>query len=849
MLKFWRISPGILLALVCVNALIPHSIGALRAMGNVAPQRASLAPDLRLTPRPFPSQDSTTQAAPTEPRALYQALNELQPDASHVYNVHDLKLRRDAANFTFSEGKLAFFQPLGGRVTGVVFSGRGRVIATPHDRGERRSLAQFVGVPILDQVFSDAYIRFTDDSASEIEQELRSGGAEAIDDPALTEQWRSYVTLLAPAQSLRIMTDWLSSEPLPYFYALLHGAPVGPFEVSVDQRRKEQVLIGQPKVSNGVATYDVWSLFPAEDSPNRTVEIFVPLDYRVESAIGDDLALDGKTTLHLKAVRGGERVISLELSRNLTVKSVQGEDGQPLVYFQNEELSRRNIARRGNDSVLVILPTSKSAGENFRLQVSYRGNVIADAGNGVEYVGEHETWYAHLGGEHFADFDLSFRWPKRLTLVATGIESEAREDGDVKSGQWRSDAPFATAGFNLSEYKTAAVTGRPKVQVFANQLLEDAIVKRLRMNTRVSEAANSLDEARATHSLVEIPEPPPPNPSAALTQVGANVRDSIHYLEKLNGDFPFDHLDVTQIPGSFGQGWPELVYLSTLAFLPAEAEHRAGLTEWAQEAARELMPCHEIAHQWWGNVTGAASYRDMWIQEGLANYLALLYADSKKPSEHHLTRWLDHYRSELSLRPAGANHPVDEVGPLILGSRLASSKIPDAYETLIYGKSTWVMHMLHELMIDPGAKDPDGRFRELLRGILSEYRFRSLSTADFQRAVEQRMNHAMDLEGNHKMDWFFEQWVRGTDIPHSVVKFESKTHEQEYIVSGKIEQEGVEDVFTAPVPLYAAQPGGKPQFLGLVVTTGPQTRFHFTSRFRPARILIDPYNTLLRRKD
>lgn len=831
-----------------------HKPGSLQARGNVAPTAANLAllsvdPGPKQTARRFLTQDFNAQLIPTDPRALYQALNDLRPDATHVYAVHDLTLRRDVASFTFTEGKLAFFQTLGGRVTGAVFSGRGRVIATPHDRGERRSLAQFVGVPILDQVFSDAYIRFTDDTAAEIGQQLRSSGAEEVDDRALAEQWRSYVSVLAPSQSLRIISDWLSAEPLPYFYALLHGASLGPFEVSVDQRRNEQVLIGQPKVSNGDAAYDIWALFPAEGSSGTAPEAFAPLDYRVESAIGDDLSLDGKTTLHLKAIRGGERVVSLELSRNLSVKDVRGEDGQPLVYFQNEELSRRNIARRGNDSVLVMLPAGRNAGEDFRLEISYHGNVIADAGNGVEYVGERGTWYAHLGGEHFTDFDLSFRWPRRLTLVATGVESESREVGEVKSGRWRSDAPFASAGFNLSEYKTAATAGRPKVQVFANQLLEDAILKRLRTNAQVDSALSSLDQARATHELVEIPEPPPPNPSSALTQVGANVRDSIRFLEKLNGDFPFDHLDVTQIPGSFGQGWPELVYLSTFAFLPAEAEHRAGLTEWAEQGARDLMPCHEIAHQWWGNLTGAASYRDVWIEEGLANYMALLYADSKKPSEHYLTRWLDHYRSELCLKPGGASHPVDEVGPLILGSRLASSKVPDAYDTLIYGKSTWVMHMLHQLMLEPGPKDPDGQFRELLRAILSQYRFRSLSTADFQQAVERHMTRAMDLEGNHRMDWFFEQWVRGTDIPHYAVKFETRTQGPQYMVSGRLEQEGVEDVFTAPVPLYAAQPGGKPQFLGLVVTSGPQTRFHFSSRIRPARVLIDPYNTLLCRKD
>ena len=102
---------------------------------------------------------------PSDPLALYQSLSALRADGTRVYSVHDLNLRRDVLNFTFAEGRLAFLQPLGGRVTGIVFAGRGHVIATPHERGERRSLAQFLGVPILDMGFSSAYIRFTDDTA------------------------------------------------------------------------------------------------------------------------------------------------------------------------------------------------------------------------------------------------------------------------------------------------------------------------------------------------------------------------------------------------------------------------------------------------------------------------------------------------------------------------------------------------------------------------------------------------------------------------------------------------------------------------------------------------------------
>lgn len=802
----------------------------------------SPAPQTTSTPQAI-----ATQPVPTDPRALYDALNALRPDGARVYTVKDLTLRRDVVSFTFTEGKLAFLEPLGGRITGAVFSGRGHVIATPHERGERRSLAQFIGVPILDQAFSDAYIRFDDDTAAELQRQLAADSVKPSNDPAFTAHWIPLTAGLAPTHSLRTMVDWLAAEPVPCFYVLLQTNTAGPVEVSVDNRREEQVTIGQPRFTDGVRSFDVWASFQAADSPPARTEAFLPLDYRVESTIADDLSLQGKTTLHLRVGRAGERIVAVELSRHLTVDEIQGEDGQPLPYFQNEELSRRDAARRGNDFILAVLPAGKPAGANFHLQIAYHGNVITDAGNGAYFVGERGAWYAHIGGEHFTPYDLTFHWPKRLTLVATGTASEAREDADTKSGRWRSETPFPTAGFNLSQYQMANTAGQPKIQVYANKELEEAIVARLQLAAPNSVPPPSmLDRYKDTDRLSGATDPPPaPSPTSALKQLGASVQDSIHFFENLNSAFPFDHLSVAQIPGTFGQGWPGLVYLSTLAFLPPETQERAGLNEWAQSEARDLMPFHEVAHQWWGNVTGAASYRDVWIEEAMANYLALWYADTKKPGQHRLTNWLEHYRAELTAKVPGTELSIEAVGPLVLGPRLSSLKVPDAYSTLIYGKGTWVIHMLREMLRDPNAKDPDARFRELLRAILAEHQFRPLSTAEFQHAVEQHMTPAMDLEGTHRMDWFFDQWVRGTDLPRYTVKFEVKPHGNAFIVSGKLEQLGTEDIFTAPVPLYALRIAGKPERLGVVVTTGAETRFHFESRIRPTRIVIDPNLTLL----
>ena len=94
------------------------------------------------------------------PREIYQALNALRVDPTQIYPVSDLRLRRDAVSLTFSDGTIGFLEAYDGRVTGCVFSGRGHVSANLRDPAERQSLAHFLGVPLLDQNFSGAYLRF-----------------------------------------------------------------------------------------------------------------------------------------------------------------------------------------------------------------------------------------------------------------------------------------------------------------------------------------------------------------------------------------------------------------------------------------------------------------------------------------------------------------------------------------------------------------------------------------------------------------------------------------------------------------------------------------------------------------
>lgn len=807
----------------------------------VAPARAWQAGQAVPSP-PWPQ---SPEAAAQSPRDLYQSLVALKVDPAQVFSVHELTLRRDGVTFTFAEGKFALLQTLNGLVTGAVFLGRGRIFVVPQDASERASLARFLKTSFLDAEFDRAYLRFDDSMTQQIRSQLEADKISAQTDSKFADDWNPAVEEFNRTTSLRVLEEMLGLHAHPFLYGALNSPILGSFDAFLDERRPETVMIGQPKILNSATYFDVWTSFAAPNVPPPQ-EQFQALDYTVDTQIADDLSLSSTATVHVKALTP-ERVLELELSRFLRVGSVTDAAGNPLTFFQNQELRRQDVARRGNDLLFVVLPASAAAGQEYNLRIAYQGTVIEDAGSSVYFVGARGSWYPHVAGaETFTPFDLTFHWPKRLTLIATGQPLGTQEDGNTREGHWRTTAPIAIAGFNLGNYASLNVGDKPALHLYANQQLEDAIIARIERHAANSQLPQpSLIQPQGGLRLDNSVPILLPNPSAVLKRLGNDLLDCIQYFQGIDGPFPYSDLDVSPIPGNFGQGWPGLLYLSTLVYLPPEAQQEAGVEANAQEQIEQLVPFHELAHQWWGNVVVPASYRSSWLEEAMANYQALMYDESRHPKKHELQDWLGRYRDSLEAKQAGGDEPVDSAGPLDFGYRLDSSRTPDAYNTIIYNKGTWVIHMLRMMMREPRAKNPEARFDQLLQNIFDEHRFQALYNEQFQKDVEKLMTPTMDLEGTHSMEWFFDEWVRQTGIPEYNAEFRVRPRGERWEVEGTLSQQNVPDVFTEAVPIYAALTHGKPEYLGRVVTTGPVTRFRFVSRPRPIRLLIDPEHTIL----
>src|SRR3984957_14253489 len=422
-------------------------------------------------------------AAEDSPHDTYEALNSLRVNPAAVYEITPadrIELRRGDGHFTFDQGKLAFFAPYKGQVTGVVFAGRGHVLAAPRDPVEKQQMARFLGAPILDQDFTNVCLRFTDETAADLLRQLQNANNAPLQDTEYASRWNPVLAAVNPPQSLRILFGSLSSNSQPYFYAAVDGVTSGPFDVIIDQERPEAVMLGQPKNVGAKSFYDVWASYTIPGARPH-VRSFVALNYEINTSILADTSLDAKTDLPMRADVSGERVLVFQLARTLTVDSVTAGHGEPLTYLQNEGMNLQDRNSHGSDYLYVVLPAPSESGTEFNLHFHYRGNVIENAGNGVLFVNAREGWYPHYGGAaDFASYDLTMRWPRKLRLRPTGTKRDEREDGEFHVGRWQSEKPISVAGFNLGDYISTSLASETRtVDVYANRQLERSIDDRL----------------------------------------------------------------------------------------------------------------------------------------------------------------------------------------------------------------------------------------------------------------------------------------------------------------------------------------------------------------------------------
>jgi hypothetical protein len=296
-------------------------------------------------------------------------------------------------------------------------------------------------------------------------------------------------------------------------------------------------------------------------------------------------------------------------------------------------------------------------------------------------------------------------------------------------------------------------------------------------------------------------------PSAMADQVLVDALNAVRLYTQWYGPTAYGRLAVTQQPAfDVGQSWPTLVYLPMSAFLdPTQRWQLLGRNtfQFSKEFVN-VVTAHEVAHQWWGNTAGWASYHDEWLSEGFADFSAALFLEATQPKGDDCQKFWDSERRLLLDKNQFGNR-ANDVGPLWMGQRLDSFKAPRLPpDRLCQGR----VCAAHAALPDAGPPNRRQGFHAMVHDYLTTYSGKSASTEDFQRMVEKHMLPEMNLEGNGRMDWFFQEWVYGTEAPSYRLEYTMADAEGgKTLLTMKISQQDVGPSFKMRVPVYVDYDG------------------------------------------
>lgn len=389
--------------------------------------------------------------------------------------------------------------------------------------------------------------------------------------------------------------------------------------------------------------------------------------------------------------------IRMELSTDFTVDSVLC-NGRRALFVHDGDFDLR-----------IALPAGIQEGEHATAEVFYHGVPPTDLGFGA--VGRHlhqgvpafwtlsepfgcrDWWPGKNDLTDKADsVDMVVHSPELYRAASNGILAGEQVSGGIRTCHWKHRYPvapylIAVAVTNYETYsETAIVNGKP-VQILNYVYPENK--------------STAIRQTEVTAELVEL-------------------------FSEFFGPYPF----AAEKYGHAQFGWGGGMEHQTMSFM--------GRFDY------EII-AHELAHQWFGDAVTLNSWKDVWLNEGFATYLAGM-------SYEHLfdgywwPRWKTLAIDYVTSEPGGTVYCPDTANV----NRLFDSR-------LTYYKASLLLHMLRHIMGDEA-------FYQACRNYLNDprLRFGYAGTADLKAHLE--AVHGSDLS------WFFDDWLYGEGYPSWHVK-------------------------------------------------------------------------------
>jgi hypothetical protein len=782
-----------------------------------------------------------------------------------TFKIENMSLGLDVGSLYFKTGTLTLLAPVNGIDTGAIFVGEGHFSLKPVTSIDQHELSRRTGAAAVDEDLTGVVIRYTRDFASQVRG---LGKEKTVTPPAAEDVFHHWKERVRRSTDTPInftegtfddeSMDNVDADELAALYNPKHPAFFNAFMQGVSHKDlrffvrlrvgavpqldspEEVALInfGGDSMEDGIWYADHLKAEILNRTANSREDrrIFAAHAYKIETAVSKNNHLYSRATVILTALIPGERVIKFDLLPRLRVTRVVDQNGKDLYFVQE--------GHKQDGSFYAILDEPFDVGAEHAITVEYEGDkVLSDAGNGSYYVAARTAWYPNVDGfNEKSMFDLTFKVPPHNKVISVGkLESESTEDGFAVS-HWVTPTPVAVAGFNYGQYLPATIEDSKTHYSISGYYLSE-LPDYLQDFSRGGAPGDMRMSALAAMSPKKMTD-------YMLDQTRAQMELCTFYF----GRGPYDSVTVTEQPNfNFGQSWPGLIYLPIMAYIDSTQRWMlfGQINQEANGFVREVTP-HEVAHQWWGHSVTWASYHDLWLSEGFAEFSAGLFlqqAVGEKWQHDYIDFWDRQKRHVLDKNNFGV--APDDAGPLWMGIRLISPKSLNAYQGDIYSKGAYVLGMLRSIMYDDSATRPEDRekvFIDTMHDFVETHRNAPASTESFMAVVNKHVPPNLDLTKNGRLDWFFQEWVFGTDVPRYDFKYESTPGDGKSVrIRATITQSEVSPNFAMFVPVFADFGQGMVRLNQLEMVGNSTRTVDFVLPQAPKKVALNYYKEILER--
>jgi hypothetical protein len=518
----------------------------------------------------------------------------------------------------------------------------------------------------------------------------------------------------------------------------------------------------------------------------------------------------------------------------LWVNSVQ-QDGQELTCVRTSPFTG-----------LVVLPETVPAGTRLNLRMDFATRALYKRNYAFLQMNRF-GWMPFVRFSDFVDeFELTIKTPAKYTILGIGHKVSERREGDVLITEWKADNPVVFPTLIFGKYRSA--TPRFDAKKLDGTVIPVAVhvdeVSMHQLDIDVSSGADAQEFVDASSAGARGIR------GNQLRPIAEQAANAINLYAAVSGlDYPYGALNLVNdpAPALYGQAPSSLIYLGSWVFRGEGTMAGDTLIGGGGTGVSKFLKsvvAHEVGHQWWGSRISNANQRNYWFVETLAEYFSAIYLENvhgRKAYEEQVEEW------RANILNTNRKSSVQDASALWPGEGGFSS-----YQSAVYNKGPYAFHILRETF-------GDEKFFAFLKQFSQELcAKREIVTRDIQQAAEKALG-GFDEHGDPyyvDLDWFFDQWIRGTGIPQ--LKFDytvRETEDRQYLVEGTIRQRVVVGnhrdlkiiegkTYRGIVDITVQGKKGR-EYSSRILIEGAETPFHLKVSEKPIEVTLNKQGGML----